>query len=66
MKKHLILILLFTSSFCFSQTQEETLDWITRNSEGREQAFYDENNGKLLLLSVRQAGMEMMVGIQLT
>lgn len=56
MKKQLILILLFTSSFCFSQTQEETLDWITRNSEGREQAFYDENNGKLLLLSVRQAG----------
>jgi len=56
MKKQIILILLFASSFCFSQTQEETLDWITRNSEGREQVIYDKENNVLMLLAVRQAG----------
>lgn len=50
------LSLLLFSFFSFSQSQEETLDWITRNSNGREQIFYNENDGTLLLLSVRQAG----------
>jgi hypothetical protein len=56
MKKVLIIILLLISSFSFSQSQEETMDWITRNSDGREQVFYNENDEILHLLAVRQAG----------
>jgi hypothetical protein len=56
MTKALTIILLLISSFGFSQSQEETMDWITRNSDGREQVFYNENDGTLHLLAVRQAG----------
>lgn len=56
MNKFLSIALLLFATVSFSQSQEETLDWITRNSEGREQAFYNENDETLHLLAVRQAG----------
>lgn len=56
MNKFLTITLLFFTIITFSQTQEETLGWITRNSDGREQAYYNEEDGTLHLLAVRQAG----------
>ena len=56
MNKFLSIALLLFTTVSFSQSQEETMDWITRNSDGREQVFYNENDGTLHLLAVRQAG----------
>ncbi|WP_242131345.1 hypothetical protein [Aestuariivivens marinum] len=35
---------------------EDTIDWITRNSDGREQVQYYKDTNTLLLISVRDAG----------
>jgi hypothetical protein len=56
MNKFLSIALLLFTTVSFSQSQEETIGWITRNSDGREQVFYNENDGTLHLLAVRQAG----------
>ncbi|EMY82723.1 hypothetical protein pgond44_01340 [Psychroflexus gondwanensis ACAM 44] len=56
MNKFLSIALILFTTVSFSQSQEETTDWITRNSDGREQVFYNENDGTLHLLAVRQAG----------
>lgn len=56
MNKLLSIALILFTTVSFSQSQEETMDWITRNSDGREQVFYNENDGTLHLLAVRQAG----------
>jgi hypothetical protein len=56
LNKFLSIALLLFTTVSFSQSQEETIGWITRNSDGREQVFYNENDGTLHLLAVRQAG----------
>jgi len=56
MNKFLSIALLIFTTVSFSQSQEDTMDWITRNSDGREQVFYNEDDGTLHLLAVRQAG----------
>lgn len=60
MKKILFIsILTLSVTFSFSQTLNETIDWITRESDGREQVKYDKETNTLFLISVRQ--MDKMV-----
>lgn len=56
MRKIFTSILLLLSALSFSQSQVETTEWITRNSNGREQVIYKGTENTLLLLAVRQSG----------
>jgi len=52
----LLLILMGSGSTCLSQTMDETMDYITRVSQGREQVMYDKNKNIFMLISVRESG----------
>jgi|GEM_PF-5892370 hypothetical protein len=53
MKNILLILLILISNYNIAQTSQETIDWIGRNSNGREQLFFDKNEGILFLISVR-------------
>ncbi|MBC5836224.1 hypothetical protein G6N05_15155 [Flavobacterium sp. F372] len=56
MKTKILILFLLFSSLVNSQSLDDTIDWITRNSNGSEQVKYDVKTKKLLLISVRKAG----------
>ncbi len=56
MNKLTLIALLFFTTVSFSQSRDETMDWIKRNSDGREQVFYNEKEETLNLFAVRKAG----------
>jgi len=54
MKKKLFYLLLFIfSNNISSQSLDDTFDWISRNSKGRETVDYDYNTKKLQIISFR-------------
>ncbi|WP_437373870.1 hypothetical protein [Maribacter litoralis] len=52
----IILVFFLFINVSFSQSLEETIEWIGRNSSGREQIEYDKNENILYFFSLRRAG----------
>ncbi|WP_299399106.1 hypothetical protein [uncultured Gelidibacter sp.] len=56
MRNILTFIIILFTTLSYSQTLDETVDWISRNSDGKEQIFYDKYENKVLFSAVRTAG----------
>lgn len=64
MKTTTLIIFFLFFNITFSQSLDETIGWIGQNTNGREQVYYDKENHKLSINSVRQAHNSLTVFVK--